>query len=293
MASSSPSTAQLTRDGYRFENPAPENFVFPQELEQRASQRSPHRVTRVLDSFVFIIKGKKDVLPSDWYTSQRWENVHVIGAVASLSGEESLLAQSGWFKDIKWRWLYLSAIERVSIVLDPRFRNGEPCFWLATKLGDYAMLSPHKGYLLDWASSISAVPNADVVPRVRRCSTDGPMPSWWGVEALELWSKATVSTPAARLKRLAPASPTQSDDTARSDAAGHQKHSPLGDPSEQTVTPTSARPANGLLTLARAAWDLENDAAPKLGAREPQHSLENDASKPVACEPQRKRARKL
>lgn len=62
-------------------------------------------------------------MPPDWYESQNWEGVMFIGAVALLSGKDTLLAQSGRFDKICWRWVLLHKVRDVKIRTDPRFRE--------------------------------------------------------------------------------------------------------------------------------------------------------------------------
>ena len=48
----------------------------------------------------------------------------LLGAMASLSGEDTLLGQSGRFDKIFWRWVLVHRITSVTIHTDPRFRKG-------------------------------------------------------------------------------------------------------------------------------------------------------------------------
>ncbi|KAG9084381.1 hypothetical protein FRC06_004103 [Ceratobasidium sp. 370] len=116
--------AQHTTTGYSVTQPARETFLFPAEVGLCASQASPGQVLRVLDAFVFLVDGKKKALTGDWYSTQDWDRVVVIGAIASLAGEDTLWAQSGRFDKIDWRWLLLRPVTLVKIRSDARFRKG-------------------------------------------------------------------------------------------------------------------------------------------------------------------------
>jgi hypothetical protein len=99
------------------------SFSSPEELTFAGFGLASHVVLRVIDSFVFLISGSKAPLPSDWYKTQKWNNVVVIGAVASINGNDALLAQSGRFDKIVWRWVVLRHISGAMISSDCRFRK--------------------------------------------------------------------------------------------------------------------------------------------------------------------------
>ncbi|KAG8737092.1 hypothetical protein FRC10_008584 [Ceratobasidium sp. 414] len=229
---------RTNRDGLRFGSPAPETYVFPAELHQRYSQLSSPQ-----DSFVFIINGKMEPLPSDWYATQNWEKIEVVGAVASLNGPDTLLVQSGWFSQIAWRWLHLGTIGHIVIKSDRRFRKGR-----------YAMLSPHKGYAPHWESSITVLTKLDPVPRFRRCSPNDPVPSWWDAAAMDLWTGVVQGSVVASLKRPAPTPPEQLERSTSHDQRDSATNAVVAVPNfTQKCRPTL------LTAFAELVWSLDGD----------------------------------
>ncbi|CAE6421196.1 unnamed protein product [Rhizoctonia solani] len=157
-------------DGTRFALAAPEIIQFPEE-------KLP--VFRILDSFVFLSRGSLSPLPDGWIENTNWAGFEVVGAVTTLTGPTAPLVQCGWITQLQWRWVRIISIRSIQIKRDPRFRKGEPCFWLTTSLGEYAILSPHRGYSALWDKTISQ-PNVPApVPTFRQVSDSNPMPAWW------------------------------------------------------------------------------------------------------------------
>lgn len=234
---------------------------------------------RVLDAFVLLRCGKKDSLPPNWHESQNWEQVIFLGAVASLSGEDTLLAQSGRFDKICWRWVILQNIEAVKIHANPRFRKrsavkqfslelltnnpSEPCLWLHTAIADYAMIQPHRGYIQEWARSTEGLPGYGTIPQPRRCDPNGPMPAWWDAGAAHIWSEAAADHVAQRTKRSAPSSPQVEDSGAETAVVKEQISHAAASKSSAILASDSGKP-NNLSMFADAVWDLEKDQAPPL-----------------------------
>ncbi|KAG8691688.1 hypothetical protein FRC11_012893 [Ceratobasidium sp. 423] len=182
-------------DGTRFALAAAENTRFPTE-------ELP--VLRVLDSFVFLSQGAPTPLPAGWLENTSWAEIEVIGAVATMTGPTAPLAQCGWITRLKWRWIRITSIRSLQIRQDSRFRKGEPCFWLTTPLGEYAILAPHRGYSALWNDAISQPDVPTPPPTFRRVSDSDSMPSWWDVSWDINWPPS-IPKPTSAHKRTASA----------------------------------------------------------------------------------------
>lgn len=123
------------RDGREFLLAAPESMLIGAEVvtpPQRGCNyiylfMSPEFDTaflRVIDSFVFLVDRRPGVLDKKRMVDQNWVGVLVVGAVATLTGKESLRVQCGWFHSVTWRWLLISNITQMEVKSDNRFRNG-------------------------------------------------------------------------------------------------------------------------------------------------------------------------
>jgi len=261
MASSLPLTNKPVDAGLSLERPAAEALVFPAEMDVRISQASPGRVLRVLDSFAILRNGQIDSMPAGWYESQKWEKTMMIGAVAPLSGEDTLLAQSGRFDKIAWRWILLHKIKGMRIGTNPRFRKSEPCFWLQTEIADYALLQPHKGFVEDWLRSITGIPGLDTIPEPRRCDPSGSIPSWWDVSAANLWPEAALGQLAEQ--NMHNASDAAPDEQSKEElAAVQEKSAPQAGPESRAVSAIDVRKPNDMIAQSRTMWELEKDKAP-------------------------------
>jgi hypothetical protein len=73
---------------------------------------------------VFVVNGRPAPLDLERCKSQNWDDVQVIGAVASIVGKDGPFSQCGWFHRVTWLWLHIPKIEHIAYVQDPRFRNG-------------------------------------------------------------------------------------------------------------------------------------------------------------------------
>ncbi|KAG8793784.1 hypothetical protein FRC12_001638 [Ceratobasidium sp. 428] len=261
MAAPSSSALAKTQIGLSFTTPAPENFVFSAEHADRRSRVSAARVPRIIDSFAFMVNKDMAPLSVGWHTSQCWDDVRLVGAVASLKGEESFRAQAGWFARIKWRWMHIEKIELIRVASDPRFRAGEKCFWLRTKIGEYAMLTPHTGYSTDWAKSLRGVLDVDAPPLPQRFPPDGFMPIWWPANAPDSWRLAATEAREDSFKRTPPPTVSSSGPPSEGDSA---EQSPTASSSRDRSHPVTAgtAPVSGLDLLWKAVkstWDVNAD----------------------------------
>ncbi|GAB1525308.1 hypothetical protein RhiTH_009923 [Rhizoctonia solani] len=191
QSSSNSSPVAPTPDGTRFVLAAPEAIRLP---------------TDGIHSFVFVTNGNPSPLPDGWISNQEWEGIEVIGAVTSLIGPGSALAQCGWITRLTWRWIRITNILRVEIRQDSRFRKGERCFWLITPLGEYVMLASHRGYHNSWVQSISQPDSLGPPALFRRTADSDPRPSWWDSAWEETWPPS-VPEPPAGVKRTASSTP--------------------------------------------------------------------------------------
>ena len=73
---------------------------------------------------MFVVDGKPCALSKDLFERQDWQNVRVIGAIASLLGKDKLLAQCGWFHRIIWLWVDVVGIKEIRLKSDSRYRGG-------------------------------------------------------------------------------------------------------------------------------------------------------------------------
>ncbi|CAE6486525.1 unnamed protein product [Rhizoctonia solani] len=181
-----------SKDGTRFKLAAPEKLMLPGE-------KTPF--IRIIDAFVFLVRGQPVSLPKGWEGNESWANVHLVGAVANLSGSATPLAQCGWFHMIPWRWLHITTILKVEIRKDTRFRRGEICFWLTTPLGDYVLLSPHKGYSLQWSNTVRDLNQDKHTPIFRRMVPEDPVPTWWDSTWETKWPPIAPSDAVTSVKR--------------------------------------------------------------------------------------------
>ncbi|EUC54297.1 hypothetical protein RSOL_036600, partial [Rhizoctonia solani AG-3 Rhs1AP] len=228
-------------DGSRFALAAPETIRFPGE-------EMP--VLRAIDSFVFLIKGKPIALFKDWIQNHGWAETEIIGAAAMMTGPTAALVQ-------------------VEIRQDPRFRKGEPCFWLTTRLGEYAMLSPHRGYTAAWDKSISQPEVPTPTPSFHRMSEHDPMPTWWDPAWGETWPPS-VPQPISGIKRTASAVATSNNTSSglaqlETSASGGERRVRRKEGSESIVVDRpSSREDNS--TLAKPAVQEDGSVFDKPGA---------------------------
>lgn len=107
-----------------------------------------------------------------------------IGAGAYLS--IALLVEQ--FHDVLTCWLIIS----------------EPCLWMVTPVGEYALLSPHKRFIPLWEQTLANFGPAATAARFRRYPPGGSPPAWWDQNALPLWSSLDPVAPLSKLKRPPP-----------------------------------------------------------------------------------------
>ncbi|KAF8593791.1 hypothetical protein BDV93DRAFT_529680 [Ceratobasidium sp. AG-I] len=255
---------KLTQSGTHFTDPTSERYQFPAEIISRPSQVTSARALRVLDAFVLLKHGRKAVLPPGWHESQNWHDISIIGAVASLYGEDTLMSQSGRFDKICWRWMRLDKLIAFEIGTDPRFRKSEPCLWLRTVIGDYAMLQPHKGYLQEWLLCTTGVKDFEKIPEPRRYDPEGPMPAWWDVDAVRPWSDNTANRIAEQPKRCARGSSEVEDEPENEAVDVHEVASHSVGGTGGAVPASNVREPSDLTNILQDVWDLESDKAPAL-----------------------------
>ncbi|KDN47377.1 hypothetical protein RSAG8_03517, partial [Rhizoctonia solani AG-8 WAC10335] len=179
-----PVAESIRKDGTRFNLAAPENLMLPEEKtregfhdlwnESNLVNDIHIAFIRIIDAFVFLVQGQPEPLSKGWEGNHSWGNVHLVGAVANLAGSTTPFAQ-------------------------------EVCFWLTTPLGDYAMLSPHKGYSVQWSTALQYLNPDTLVPTVPRMTPVEPIPSWWDPGWATQWPPKSPDFSTANMKRPATA----------------------------------------------------------------------------------------
>lgn len=79
----------------------------------------------------------------------------------------------------------------------PATDRSEPCLWMETPLGEYAVYSPHKRFSVLWEISLSRLVENGVPPDFQRIPPDGPKPDWCG-EQVEWPLASAAERPASR-----------------------------------------------------------------------------------------------
>ncbi|KAF8597012.1 hypothetical protein BDV93DRAFT_569928 [Ceratobasidium sp. AG-I] len=175
-------------------DPDEEEFILQ---EESLHHTSGSRFTRVLSNFVFFEGGRPADMDSCMSLARPSPNLEVVGIAATISGREGLFAQCGWFgdTDVEWIWTRLSKFLSLEVRQDIRFRGGHPCVWLATKLGDYALVLPHTIYIDQWEQSLSLMQPTGLTAKLGMWPTGGTRPFWWEDRWKEDWpfDKATRS----------------------------------------------------------------------------------------------------
>lgn len=82
--------------------------------------------------------------------------------------------------------------------------HSEPCIWIKTPLGEYAVYAPHKRFSTQWDVSVKHIGEDSPFIRFKRVSTEGPRPKWWRTDTDDIWPPPSPTAGSGLLKRHAP-----------------------------------------------------------------------------------------
>ncbi|KAG8724744.1 hypothetical protein FRC09_014809 [Ceratobasidium sp. 395] len=157
--------------------------------------------------------------------------IEVLGVTGTIYNKEGLFAQSGWFggNDLDWFWIRIKNILRLEVRTDRRFRGGEPCVWLVTEQGEYAMLLPSEDFEHLWDDILTRISPNGVSAKFQMLTPVGPKPFWWD----EWWEEAWPGKEATGSKRKFSTSPEERETAegppTASKSSAWQFHGPKGD----------------------------------------------------------------
>ncbi|CUA75199.1 hypothetical protein RSOLAG22IIIB_05764 [Rhizoctonia solani] len=144
---------------------------------------------RVLNSFEFCIHGKPVAVQENLIRQDGSSDLEVIGMVGTIYNKEGLFGQCGWFGnyDLDWFWVRMNGITAIKVDKDLRFRRGEWCIWLHTRLGQYALLLPRATYRETWEEVVSELGPNGLSALFRQWPACGTRPSWWDEKWKDDW----------------------------------------------------------------------------------------------------------
>ncbi|KDN38131.1 hypothetical protein RSAG8_09727, partial [Rhizoctonia solani AG-8 WAC10335] len=144
---------------------------------------------RVLNSFEFCINGEPVVVQDNLIHRDGSGDLEVIGIVGTIYNKEGLFGQCGWFGnyDLDWFWVRMKGIQAIRVDKDLRFRRGEWCVWLHTRMGQYALLLPRGAYREMWEETVSGMGPNGLSALFRQWPACGTRPSWWDERWKDDW----------------------------------------------------------------------------------------------------------
>ncbi|KAG8795013.1 hypothetical protein FRC12_019096 [Ceratobasidium sp. 428] len=168
--------------------PAFPDYEWTRTAEECLFQDPAMLFGRVLTCFRVLQNGQPITDAQDILLFDATAGIEVLGATGTIYNQEGLFAQSGWFggNDLDWFWIRIKNIRRLEVRTDRRFRGGEPCVWLITEHGEYAMLLPSEDFERLWGDIVARISPNGVSAKFQMLTPIGPKPFWWD----EWWEEA-------------------------------------------------------------------------------------------------------